>query len=271
MRASVPALTALAVSLALAAVAGAVGPSLPDTAGTVSAGGISYVTALKGATSTVEKRIDGRTVARIELRGGYGLPLVTLNGELGGLGPRGRVLVLGDNVHPEGVLRAASRLAVIRTAGLTLARTISLSGDYNVDALSPDGRWLYLIHHVQNPDLRYEVMAYDLRAGRLLPQPIVDKREHEWLMSGYPIARAISPDGRWVYTMYQRGTDEPFIHALDTVTRSALCVDLPWGIGDQQSIGTARLALSSGTLRVLDGDGNARFAVDRRSFAVKAL
>jgi len=262
-------LIAITAGLVLAAGAGAVGPSLPDTAGVVNGNAVSYVVASKGATTSVDKRVAGRTVASLALHGGFGLPLVTLNGQLGGLSPDGKLLVLGDNVHPEGVLRTQSRFALVRTANLALAATVTLHGDYNVDALSPDGRWLYLIHHVQKPDLRYTVVAYDLRAGKLIPQPIVDKTEHEWLMSGYPVARATSAGGDWVYTLYQRGNEEPFVHALDTVSRTAVCIDLPWNTSDGEGIGTARLTLSGTTLRVEGGHSSpARFAVDLTSFSV---
>ena len=53
-------------------------------------------------------------------------------------------------------------------------------------------------------------------------------------MEGLPLTRAISPDGRWAYTLYdgaqthRNGVEhEPFIHALDTVGQRAVCIDLP--------------------------------------------
>ena len=45
-------------------------------------------------------------------------------------------------------------------------------------------------------------------------------------MRGQPLTRATSPDGRWAYTLYDGAGKEPFIHALDTSTRSARCIDL---------------------------------------------
>src|SRR5207248_3337256 len=47
-------------------------------------------------------------------------------------------------------------------------------------------------------------------------------------MSGAPITRATTRDGRWAYTLYLRGNGRAFIHALDTTRRAAVCVDLPW-------------------------------------------
>ena len=76
--------------------------------------------------------------------------LATLHGTLSGLSPNGRVLVLTDNVQPTGSLRARSRFAVIDTRTLTVTATITLHGDFSVDALSPQGEMLYLIHHIPN-------------------------------------------------------------------------------------------------------------------------
>jgi hypothetical protein len=45
-------------------------------------------------------------------------------------------------------------------------------------------------------------------------------------MRGLPQARVMSPDGRFAYTLYTGGK-KPFVHALDTVGRSAACLDLP--------------------------------------------
>ena len=58
--------------------------------------------------------------------------------------------------------------------------------------------------------------AYDLVRGRLLHAPVVDPRETDEKMRGNPISRALSPDGRWAYTLYDGGGGTPFVHALDT-------------------------------------------------------
>jgi hypothetical protein len=103
-----------------------------------------------------------------------------------------------------------------------------LRGSWSFDALSPDGKTLYLIEHVNRRDVsQYRVRAYDLEAKRLLPDPIRDPKTGE-VMHGYPVTRATSADGRWVYTLYQ-AEHHSFVHALDTVNREAACVDLPKG------------------------------------------
>ena len=46
-------------------------------------------------------------------------------------------------------------------------------------------------------------------------------------MAGYPVSRATTGDGGWVYTLYRQDDNYPFIHALDTVHHSAVCIGLP--------------------------------------------
>src|SRR5256885_5593045 len=51
-----------------------------------------------------------------------------------------------------------------------------------------------------------------------------DKSEAADPMRGVPVARVTGDHGRWAYTLYASG--KPFVHALDTVARRAVCVDL---------------------------------------------
>jgi hypothetical protein len=142
---------------------------------------------------------------------------------------------------------------------------LTLRGDYSFDALSPDGGTLFLIRYVSAVDpSRYQVRAYDLRAGRLLADPVVDPEE-PGTMRGAPITRASSSDGRWAYTLYDGAGTTPFVHALDTTRRTARCIDLDALAGSDLS--RVRLLISRGgrTLTVR----NARqpvVAVDTRTF-----
>ena len=104
---------------------------------------------------------------------------------------------------------------------------MTLEGDFSYDALSPEGRSLYLIEYTSRTDpTRYRVRLYDVPSEQLLPEPVVDPREPDERMRGYPITRATSPDGRWEYTLYDGAGHAPFVHALDTVGRTAVCIDL---------------------------------------------
>jgi hypothetical protein len=265
---------AAVLTLALVPGAGAVGPSLPAVTGppgvASAVSDVSYVATASASGTRLSERAHGRAVRSAILSGTWGIPLVTLDGSYGGLSPNGRLLVLGDDVHPDGSLRARSRFAVVDARTLALVRTISLAGDYSFDALSPQGRTLYLIHHLRSDATRYQVKGYDLRSGRLLPGVIADKRQEGWLMSGYPVARAATAGGRWVYTLYQQADNYPFVHALDTVNGSAICIGLPWkwatpGAG----ISGATLALSGAKLDITGANGSkAHFVLDTRTFRV---
>ena len=171
-------------------------------------------------------KLRGGSVTRYgSIRGSYGLPGVTFRGDVGGLSPDGRVLVVAETPTGGSILRPVSRLAVVDARTLKTRARITLTGDLSFDALSPDGRTLYLIQHTSTRDLqRYRVRAYDLVQRRLLPDAIVDRTEPN--MRGYPLARISGSGGAWVYTLYQG--DAPFVHALDTVHGRAFCLDLPW-------------------------------------------
>ena len=263
-------LIAVSFALLVTAAAAGIGPSLPDVNGAVSIAEVSYVTAAHGTATTLSKRVEGKVVASTTLPGDWGVPMVTIGGAHGGLSVDGSTLVLGSNVHPDGQLRAKSGFAVVSTPDLRLARTISLRGDYSFDALSPKGRWLYLIHHLQSASgTRYQVKAYDLRAGKLLPGVIADKRQADWLMQGYPVDRATTANGRWVYTFYEQSNNYPFVHALDTMSRTAVCIGIPWQWAGQtqgMAIGSARLTLDG--RKLLIAGGKDAFTLDTRTFRV---
>ena len=267
-------LIAASFALLVTAAAAGIGPSLPDVNGAVSIAEVSYVTTAHGTATTLSKRVEGKVVARTTLRGDWGVPMVTIGGAHGGLSLDGSTLVLGSNVHPDGQLRAGSAFAVLATRDLQLARTISLRGDYSFDALSPKGRWLYLIHHLQSASgTRYQVKAYDLRLGRLLPGVIADKRQAGWLMQGYPVDRATSANGRWVYTFYEQANNYPFVHALDTVNRTAVCIGFPWEWASPYQSGAiarAKLSLAGHTLTIAGGHHEG-FTLDTATFKVAKL
>jgi DNA-binding beta-propeller fold protein YncE len=98
-----------------------------------------------------------------------------------------------------------------------------LPGRFTFDALSPDGKFLYVIEHLNASD--YLVRQVDVTTGQLAAGAILDKRNVDERMAGYPATQLWGSDG-WVYTVY-RGTDGDFIHALDTLRGLAVCIDLP--------------------------------------------
>jgi hypothetical protein len=260
-------------ALGLAQTSSAVGPSLPalDGSSGISApnSNVSYLTRLAGSSTTLQAQMHGHTMATLTLPGGWGIQLATLDGALTGLSPNGRVLVLSDNVQPNGSLRARSRLAVINTHTLTRTQTISLHGDFTVDALSPNGQLLYLIHHLPQANAsKYQVQAYNLPAGRLLPGVIADKSQAGWTMAGYPVTRATTSTGGWVYTLYRQDNNYPFIHALDTIHHTAICVGLPANWTTDTWISTAQLKLTADTLAIQTKQGKTRFLLNTKTFRI---
>lgn len=252
---------------------GAGGPVPPQQAGAgASAPGsdLGFVAVSTGRSTLVERVQRGTgTVERYRLiAGSYGVPGVAYDGSTTGLSADVDTLVLAEATRAYPVKR--TRLVVLSPTTLRPRARIALTGWWTVDAISPDGRWLYLIHYtsVSNTN-HYEVRTYDLRARHLLAKPVVDPREPDEKMQGLPITRTVSSDGRWAYTLYQRPDDAPFIHALDTQGRTAACIDLD-GL-TSNDVGAAHLVLTGGggTLRVDGETGRPLAVVDTRTFAVQ--
>jgi hypothetical protein len=252
----------LALAVAAAAISAgaalAVGP-WPGLAQTVVAPTGDHVrfTAVRadGATTLRARGADGGTLAAATFAGDYGIPAVTSTGVAGGLSPDGRLLVLAEPPSYQR-LRDRSSFLLVSTKTLSLVRKLVLRGELGFDAISPDGRTLYLIQHASRSDLfSYAVRAYDLRTQRLLPHAIVDRREPDEAMKGFPVARATSPHGTWVFTLYLRTAGKPFVHALNAAARTAFCIDLPSAvpIGDMTD---ARLVLSARKQQLLVRDGS---------------
>jgi hypothetical protein len=165
--------------------------------------------------------------------------------------------------------RAATKLLVLRGDGLKPLRVVKLPGDFSFDALSPNGTWLYLIHYVSpNDPTRYLVQAYDVPHGRLSPKPIIDPRQPGEKMRGNPLSRTMSADGRWAYTLYDGAGATPFVHALDTVARTARCIDLD-GIAAGSDLSRLRLSIDHGDKNlVVRNSGGPMLLVDLRTLHV---
>jgi len=246
---------ALAAATALSGAAGAVGP-WPGLAASVTdlSAGVTYSAHMGNDGTTLKAMRNGRVLRTAKVDGLFGVPAVTSNGTGGGLSPDGRLLALAEPARYDG-LRARSRFLLISTAKLTPLRTLELPGEFGFDAISPDARTLYVIQHVSGKDLiQYVVRAYDLRAHRLFARAIVDKRSPNEEMRGYPVSRATSSGGTWVFTLYTHlaATHGVFVHALNTAGRYAFCIDLPsWPSGT--NIWTAKLEISGRTVNVRVG------------------
>jgi hypothetical protein len=245
---------AVAAFLGFAAVASADGPPpylVQGNAGVLGTLGLYRYVAVGDGSHTILEKIatsDGSVRAWTTLHGYWAVPTIDFQHGGDGVSHDGRTLILatfGGNT---------TRFVKIRTENLGVVQRVTLRGSFAYDAMSPDASTLYLIDHSGFADYdRYVVRAYDLRHGRLLPGRIADKTQKSWIMQGSPVLRTTSPDGRWVYTLYQNPGGYPFIHALDTVRGVAHCTGLPW---------TGSQGLLWGVVLRLNGDGT-KLAVDR--------
>ena len=236
---------------AWAAVAAADGggpsPGLDFGNGVVAPGGkLRYIALSDGRTTLLESVVIG--TGRVErmryLKGSYGIPLVTYRGDTGGLARDGRRLVLATwpGLH-------ATRFVVVDPRSFRIRARVRLPGRFAFDALSPDGSLMYLIQYLGSPrsaNQPYAVRAFNGHTRTLYRGAIVDRREPDERMTGWPLDRTGSPSG-WAYTLYQRVQKRPFVHALDTAHRRAFCIDLPWR-STPRWLARTRMRLSGGKL-----------------------
>jgi hypothetical protein len=233
-------------------------------------GDARYVT-LPAGPNTIVAHVDpagGRVLASRLVRGVFTIPAVAYDGSASGLTADGRTLVL---IQPRvSFPRAQTPLLVIDTRQLRPRKVIRLRGDFSFDAISPRGSLLYLIQYLTPTDpTRYLVRAYDLGADRLLATPVSDPRESGRKMRGRPLTRASSANGRWAYTLYEGAGKTPFVHALDTSSRRAHCIDLEMLAGTNLSGLHLRLNRAAGTLTVTNNRRPVAI-VDTRTFQAHA-
>ena len=216
---------------------------------------------------TVVARVNphnGRILASRLIHGTFTIPAVAYDGSSAGLSADGRTLVL---IRPRvSFPRAQTALVVVDTRRLRALRIVRLRGDFSFDAISPRGSLVYLIEYISPTDpTSYRVRAYDLGTDRLVAQPVVDPREPGEKMGGSPLTRATSQNGRWAYTLYDGAGKTPFVHALDTSTRRARCIDLDALAGVDLSRLRLNVDAAADTLTVSRSQ-RAVVVIDTRSF-----
>jgi hypothetical protein len=241
---------------------------LPDGAPTGPAWGslATATVAADGATTKVADVIvqPGGDEMAIELDGAWALPVIGYDPARVGLSADGHTLVLVPvgSAEPD---RATSRFAIvpfppIRGGPAFEPKILELAGVYDYDAISPDGKVLYVVEHLDAAgDGAYQVRAVDLPSGAMRPDPITDKRNIGEAMAGWPVAQLRVPTGL-VLTLY-RGADHPFIHALMSTEGWAICIDLPAG-DDAAAQADWGLAASADWKRIVAVNATRRLAVD---------
>lgn len=122
-----------------------------------------------------------------------------------------------------------SAFAVIDTARATLARTVVATGDLTFDAISADGRNLYVVEHLGAP-AEYRVRVAGGGGTALSIAPIVDIKVAAPQMNGIYHSSVALPAGTWNYSLYFSPTKGAFVHALNASQLYAQCIlDVPDG------------------------------------------
>jgi hypothetical protein len=261
----------LLASISAAAVAAAAAPATASGDGlpavgidatplSAPAGKVEYTSKRggKGHTRLIESARYGGPLRERRLRGAFLVPAVAYDGSPAGVSADGRTLVL---ISPRTRFpRRATTFAVVDARRLAVRRLIRVRGDFSFDAISPDGGTMYLIEYSPRDFTKYAVRAYDMQASRLLSRPVVDPDEAGEPMTGVPVTRTTGRDGRWAYTLYQ-DVKHPFVHALDTERRTAVCIDLD----HLKAVWNATLELRGRRLEVVRRSGRVLAAIDTRT------
>jgi hypothetical protein len=182
-------------------------------AGRSSADGRWHVTAStsRGHTSFVYYAVASGAAA-----GGFSVPG---RYSLAGLSPNARWFALSRRA------RGSTVLAIVDASRATVVRRLELSGRFEVETVSRDGKRLFLIEHLDSG--RYRIRLLDLRSGRLRSRPLRGKGE-PGVMAGLAWSGVGSPDGRWLLTLYlNTARSVAFVHALDLNAGRPSCIFLP--------------------------------------------
>jgi hypothetical protein len=243
--------------------------TLQGGAGIAGPNGVHYVAVPTNSNDTILVTVDKDGSVRNwpSFVGSYGIPMVTSR-DVGGLSRDKKTLFLQSTTY--GSPTGNTSFIMVHLPSMVPEDSFVLRGTFAFDAVSPNGKRLYLTEHVSaNNASRYVVRAYDLTRDRLLPGRIADRTQKSWVMQGDALTRTMSPGGRWVYTLYDNYGGYPFIHALDTVRGVAHCIGLPWkSTTDQNALTNVRLTAHGSRLAVHWQSGRSWLNVETRTWRV---
>jgi hypothetical protein len=190
--------------------------SLPP--GITAADGVSHLAAAARSRDTVVSRYrvaDSSVASSMIVDGRW---------RLAGASPNGRFAALARRP----VDKRRTDVTIVNTAAGRVVHRLDLRGDFEVETVSGDGKRLFLIEHLPGAGSpRYLVRLFDLSHDRLTSKPLRGKGEPS-VMAGLAWSGVGSPDGRWLLTLYlNTGRNVAFVHALDLVRSSPLCIFLP--------------------------------------------
>ena len=188
--------------------------------GVTSADGGSHVSATVRLRETVVARYlvgNGTPANRMVVDGRW---------QVAGVSPNGRFAALAR--QSDG--RRLTHVTVVNLFSKRIAHRLRLQGNFEVETVSQDGKRLFLIEHLPGTGApRYSIRLFDLSRERLAKKPLRGAGE-PGVMAGLAWSGIGSPDGRWLLTLYlNTGRNVAFVHALDLVRSSPLCIFLPSG------------------------------------------
>lgn len=237
-------------------------------AGVVSADGHSRFVALPAGERTLVMRIstaDGEVTSSTVATDDYTVPAIAVDGTASGISANGETLAL---INPRQTFpRSTTSFRIYDAEKLRRdPLELELQGDFSFDALSPDGETMYLIEYTDPRDPgAYQVRSFDLATRKLEPDPLLDSEEDPDEMRGLPMTRATSLDGGWEYTLYDGGGAHPFIHALDVVEGTTVCIDLDM-LKPKETFGASLESTADGSaIELTDQNGELRAIVDTHS------
>ncbi|MEP7003021.1 MAG: hypothetical protein ABI888_00630 [Chloroflexota bacterium] len=116
-----------------------------------------------------------------------------------------------------------NRIAVVDLAKGKIDRVITATGDVSFDAVSDDGRNVYLVEHLV-PSPHYVVRVASFQGSGLADGVLgqIKTAEPEVMNGLYHASVAVSGD--WFLSLYSNPTRGPFIHALNTTQLYAQCI-----------------------------------------------
>ena len=226
---------------------------------------------------------SGNLLRETALSGRYDVPTAPDAPHESAFSPDGRTLVLfkqpidAELKQWEATGKPRTRIALVDTSFKTSPRHIDLEGNFWFDAIGDkalylleilDKGWPPVYSPTQTP--RYQVRRYDLAAGKLDPQPVVDKSDPE-IMTGNRNASVGMSGGTWLFSLYTRVSEGPFVHVLNMNDAFAVCLDLPFPASDYETSMMWALALSPDerTLYAVNVALGQMAAIDTQSYEMR--
>jgi len=233
---------------------------------------IVYATDAGGSLRAIDAR-TGKVRASAPAPTGT-IPIAAAEGGLVALIPEG-VATYPD--VPTG--RTATPIDVVDTTGDDPPLHLDLEGNFEPEAFSTDGEFLFLIQYLPaEAPTRYRVMQLGLASGRVLPIASPDRvpsaKVPPAAMQGVRLQQVWAPDRTVLYTLYtnQVAGREPltFVHALNLKERWAHCIDLPAPFGASPPGAKAMAGSAEGKHLVITDATTGKIAtINTRRFSVE--